>query len=116
VALRPVVAGPGYEGKTNGPVTYIDASLVLDGDRLHVFAANRSLTDTATTVVHVADRKVTALESAEVLTGPAPAAANSYEQPDLVCARPFSAVKIAGGQATCELPPLSVAALTLRLG
>ena len=65
--------------------------------------------------VSLADRSIAGLVSAELLTGPNAQAANSYEQPDLVCARPFADVRIADGKASFELPPLSVAALTLRL-
>ena len=79
VALRPVVSGPVYEGKTNGPVPYIDASAILDGDRLQVFATNRSLDEPAKLLVRVADRKIVAQEVAEVLTGPSASAENSFE-------------------------------------
>ena len=115
VSLRPVVQGPGYTGRTNGPVPYIDASAILDGDRLHLFATNRSLTEAASIRVVLADHAVTALESAEILTGPDPKAANSYENPDGITPRSFDAVQVVEGQAQLELPPLSVLAATWRL-
>ncbi len=115
VALHLAVAGPTYEGKTNGTVHTVDASAILGDDRLHVFLTNRSLDEVAPVRVALADRTITALESAEILTGPGPKAANSFEQPDVVVARPFTGINVAGGQATLELPPLSFAALTLKV-
>jgi alpha-N-arabinofuranosidase len=116
VSLTTVVDGPTYEGKTNGQVHYMDVSAILDGRRLHVFAANRSLQEVANVRIQLADRSIVALEGGELLTGPGAKAANSFEQPDLVRSRPFAHAKIARGEAACELPPLSVAAMTFALG
>jgi hypothetical protein len=49
------------------------------------------------------------------MTGPEPKALNTFEQPDLIQARPFQATSIADGLATVTLPPLSVAAMTFQL-
>lgn len=65
--------------------------------------------------LHLADRPRRSPGSAELLSGPDAKAANTFEQPDLVVAHPFSQVQIHGGQATCQLPPLSLAALTFKL-
>jgi alpha-L-arabinofuranosidase len=55
------------------------------------------------------------MESAELLTGPGPKAANSFEQPDVIRTQPFTDVRVRDGRATAQLPPLSVVALTFRL-
>jgi alpha-N-arabinofuranosidase len=115
MALHPVVQGPAYEGKTNGQVNVIDTSAILDANRLHVFATNRTMEETATVHIELADQTIVALDSAEILSGPEPKALNSFEQPDLIQARPFRAVSIANGLATATLPPLSVAAMTFQL-
>jgi alpha-N-arabinofuranosidase len=115
VSLQPVVSGSTYEGKTNGEVPYIDASAILADGRLHVFATNRSLDESAPVQVDLVDRAIAALESAELLTGPGAKAANSFERPNVVVSHPFVAVKIADGRAILELPPLSLAAMTFRL-
>jgi alpha-N-arabinofuranosidase len=115
MALHPVVQGPAYEGKTNGQVNVIDTSAILDANRLHVFATNRNMEETATVHIELADQTIVALDSAEILSGPEPKALNSFEQPDLIRARPFRAVSIADGLATATLPPLSVAAMTFQL-
>ena len=115
VSLRPAVTGPAYEGATNGRVTFIDASAILAGGELHVFAVNRSLDEPALVRVALADRDIAALVSGELLTGPGPKAANSFEQPDLVKPQPVKDVRIAAGRAEIELPPLSLAAMTFRL-
>ena len=120
ISLQAMVQGPAYEGKTNGMVSYVDASAIWNGDRLHVFATNRSLDESAPLRVQCADRPIVALESAELVTGPGARAANSFEQPNVVVARPFAAVQIADRGADCgaetQLPPLSIAAMTFRLG
>ncbi|MCB0169613.1 MAG: alpha-N-arabinofuranosidase [Anaerolineae bacterium] len=115
ISLQPVVQGPTYEGQTNGQVTYIDTSAILNGDQLHVFTTNRNLEDAMTVRINLADRPIVALADAELLTGPDPKAANSYEQPHLIKAQPFQAAEINDGAAIVTLPPLSVAALTFRL-
>ena len=114
-ALRLAVDGPCYDGATNGTVAYVDASAILDGERLHLFLTNRSLTDPAPVSLDIADRSVAAFATAEIVTGPEPQATNSFAEPELIKAQPFRAVAIEEGRARCELPPLSFAALTLRL-
>jgi alpha-L-arabinofuranosidase len=116
ISLQCSVDGPAYESATNGRVHYLDASAILDQDRLHIFLTNRSLDETAQAGILLADRSIVACESAELLTGPGPKATNTFENNDLVVARPFEAVRIVTGQAECSLPPLSFVALTLNLG
>jgi alpha-N-arabinofuranosidase len=115
IALTPVVAGPGYEGKTNGRVSFVDASAIWNGSHLHVFLVNRSEVEAAPVRVELADRAIEAVESAECVTGPDAKAANSFEQPSVITARPFTDARAARGAARLELPPLSVVAATLRL-
>jgi len=115
ISLQLVVQGPTYEGKTNGQVTVVDASAILDAQALHVFAVNRSVDESAVVRVDLADREIAALESADLLTGPDAKEANSFEQPDVVKTQPLDDVNVADGKATVELPPLSVAAMTFRL-
>jgi alpha-N-arabinofuranosidase len=119
VSLRPVVDGPTYESKSYGKVDTMDASAILStgsgSDRLHLFATNRSLDETAIVRLVLADRDVAALEGGELLTGPDAKAANTFEEPDVVEPRPFERARIADGQAEVELPPLSVTAMTFLL-
>ena len=113
IALTPVVEGPEYEGKTNGRVTFADASAILDGQRLQVFVTNRSLDQNMELVVNLAGRKIVSLESAELLTGPGPKASNSYENPNVIAPHAYSGVAVKDGRALCELPPLSLLTATL---
>jgi alpha-N-arabinofuranosidase len=116
VSLEPVIEGPTYEGKTNGRVHTVDSSAILNGEKLSVFATNRDAEERAIVHIKLADGSIAGLDSAEVLTGPNAKAANTFEQPDVVQSRPFTDVRIGDGQASAELPPLSAAAITLRLG
>jgi alpha-L-arabinofuranosidase len=94
----------------------MDASAILAADKIHLFAVNRSLNEPARAWVELADRDIVSLHSAELLTGSDPKAANSFEQPHLIQSRTFEEARIAAGRAEVELPPLSVAAITFRLG
>jgi len=115
VSLRPAVSGPTYESPSYGPTHVIDASAIYDGGRLHVMATNRSLEEAAPVRVALAGRRVTGLDTGEILTGPNAKAANSFERPEAVRSRPFADVEIADGRATLALPPLSAAAMTFRI-
>jgi alpha-L-arabinofuranosidase len=115
VALRVVVNGPAYESLTHGPTPFVDASAILNGDRLHLFLTNRSLETPMSVHIRLADGIITALESGEALTGPDPKAFNTFEQPTLVVAHSVDGAHIANGTATIDLPPLSFTALTLGL-
>jgi alpha-N-arabinofuranosidase len=115
VSLQVAQDGPGYESETYGWTAVIDASVILDADQLHCFLVNRSLDEAHQVRVAVADTAVSHLINGELLTGPGPKAANSWEERDVVGKRPFSDVQVSNGAATVELPPLSMAALTLKL-
>ncbi len=116
ISLRPVVNGPGYESASFGYVHDLDASAIYDHGLLHVFAVNRSLTETAQVRIVLADRPISDLCSGELLTGPHAQAANSFEQPDAVIAHPLDGVEIVEGQAVVCLPPLAMAAMTFGIG
>ncbi len=115
VALQVVPDGPGYESADYGWTSLIDASVILDDDKLHCFLVNRSMTDAQMVQILVADTAVSNLINGELLTGPDAQAANSWEAKNVVGKRPFSDIQIQNGRAAVELPPLSMAALTLKL-
>jgi alpha-N-arabinofuranosidase len=110
------VEGPSYAGRTNGRVPYVDASAILGDGVLHAFLVNRSGRAAAPVSIELAGLRVAAPASGEILTGPGPRAANSFERPDVVVAKPFDEVSVRAGRARLNLPPLSVAALTLKVG
>ena len=115
ISLRLAMQGPSYEGKTNGKAGFIDASAILDGGRLHVFATNRSLDQSAPLHLEAANSTIAALETGEILTGPDPKAANSFDKPDVITSRSFGEARITHGKAHLQLPPLSITAMTFRL-
>jgi alpha-N-arabinofuranosidase len=115
VSLRVAVDGPKYVSDKYGDANEIDCSAVLDGNRLSVFATNRSLDETAQVKVAVADREVARLIDGELLRGSDPKAENTFERQNLVRSIPFSDARCDGGSAALDLPPLSFAAVTLEL-
>lgn len=114
VALKPIVKGPRYEAKTNGPTDFVETSAVLGDGLLHVFLTNRSMTDAAPITIEF-DRSIAALRDGELLTGPDAKAANSYENPDVVAPKAIDGINIKGNRAQLTLPPLSLAAMTLKI-
>jgi alpha-N-arabinofuranosidase len=114
-ALRIVLEGRSYESASYGKVFYADASAILDEQRLNVFITNRSHEEKMEACIRVADRNIAALENAELLTGPDPKAANSFENQEVVFSKEFNEMSFSHGQATVEIPPLSFLAVTLRL-
>ncbi len=119
VSLRPIVKGPTYESKNYGTAHLIDASAILDGDRLHVFVTNRSTGVPTKVKMNLVDGEILDLERAEILTGPDAKAANTFEQPEVVKSHPLAEadveMKISDGGIELELPPLSLVAMTLSL-
>ena len=105
----------GYVSEKYGPVTTLDASAILLGDRLSTFLVNRSLTEALEVQVNLADRRVRSLESAEVVAGSDPKAENTYENPNAVMARSFDDGCIKDGVAFLKLPPLATVAATFIL-
>ena len=116
IALQVGVDGPTYEGKTNGTVSYVDASAIVNQNTLHVFLTNRSTNGTAEVCISPADIGIASLESAELLTGPDPKAANSFENKDVIKPIVLEEMAIKDGNVTLQLPALSFAAMTFKLG
>jgi alpha-N-arabinofuranosidase len=114
VALRPIVSGPGYDSPSYGRVYTLDASAILGNGRLHLFLVNRSLSEPATVLLDNPGLRLTGVLSAELVSGPTPEAKNTFEQPQVVGLRPFSAIELRDGQASLQLPPLSAAGISFH--
>ncbi len=115
VALQPAVIGPGYDSPSYGRVNTIDTSAILGEGVLQAFLVNRSQDETAEVEIDFPGGKLLGVQSAEVVSGPTAGAKNTFEQPEVVCNRPFQSIAIREGSATAKLPPLSVVAVTFRL-
>lgn len=113
VSLRGTVVGPHYASKGYGNVSYLDHAAVLDGDRLHVFAVNRSLDEDMRVVVDCADRSIAKVADADILHDEL-RAENSFEAPDHVAPAPFDGW-VVQGSAEAILPPHSFTATTFAL-
>lgn len=115
MSLKISVDGPSYESPSYGQTNYIDASAILEDGKLHIFVINRFLTEKADILIVPSDIEILSLESAEIITGTDPKAANSFENKDVVISKKFNEIKISSGKATCEIPPLSFAAMTFKV-
>ena len=113
VSLRGAVVGPRYSSEHYGEVAYLDQAAMLDGDRLHVFAVNRSLDEDMRLVVDCSDRPIAKVVNAEILHAELDAE-NSFDEPDHVSSVPFDAWTVRGS-AAATLPPHSFTASTFAL-
>jgi alpha-N-arabinofuranosidase len=113
-SLRTLVDGPAYSSPSHGMATHVDASAILDDDRLHVFLTNRDDQE-AEVRLCAADRDIAGIADAEILTGPDPKAGNDWDAPEAVRAEPFGEFTLGGGSVTLRLPAMSFAASTFRL-
>jgi alpha-N-arabinofuranosidase len=111
-ALRVSARGPRYPTRRFGDVPVLDTSAVLGPDGLHVFAVNRSLERPAPLELELAGIALTGEVGAEVLTGPHPRARNTFEDPEVVVARPFEGASASGTSVEMVLPACSLVAAT----
>ncbi|WP_300645401.1 alpha-L-arabinofuranosidase C-terminal domain-containing protein [Nocardioides sp.] len=114
-ALRTAVEGDRYDAVSYGSTSHVDASAILDGERLHVFVTNRD-EGAAEVRIRVADTTIAACVDAELLAGPDPKTENDWDAPERVHAAGFEDVRIRDGEAVLSLPAWSFAAVSLRLG
>jgi alpha-N-arabinofuranosidase len=114
IALQPVVKGPGYESASYGYVNNIDTSAIMGDGLLHVFLVNRSIRETAEIEIDHGRGNLVSIISAEIVSGSSLDLCNTYENPYAISSQPLQTVKISEGKANAQLPPFSVAAITLR--
>jgi alpha-N-arabinofuranosidase len=93
----------------------VDSSAILGDGVLHVFLTNRNSSEAATVEICPAGMRLTAVQSAELVTGPSAQATNTFDQPDIVCSQPFTQIAVVDGKASTQLPPLSAAAISFRI-
>jgi alpha-N-arabinofuranosidase len=114
-SLRVALEGPSYRSELYGDVHFVDATAILDGHELKVFATNRSPDQEAPLAVRVGHGELVDVKDGEILAGPDAKASNRFGEPPCVAAQPFEGVAIHRGQGQVILPPLSFLAITLRL-
>ena len=115
LSLQLDIDGPSYESADFGATTQVDASLILDDDKLHVCLVNRDLANPTDVTLAMADGSLTTLVDGEMVHGTDPKAANSWDAPEMLRPVPFTAISFNGGTATATLPPLAMASFTLKL-
>ena len=117
VALDALVTAPTYETKQFGAQSLLDVSASYDEEHntAAVFIVNRSQTDSLPVDLVWQDRAPKAIKSVQQVAGNDPKAANSYENPNVVIAKPGDIPQLDGSTATLVLPPLSFTAVEVAL-
>ena len=83
---------------------------------LHTFLINRSLTESATIEIAPSGIHLLSVRSAELVTGPSADARNTFDHPYTIYNQKLRQMsKLTDQTATLQLPPLSVAALTINI-
>jgi alpha-N-arabinofuranosidase len=115
-ALDVLVKAPVVETKQFDAVPALDVSASYDDGNQQgaVFLVNRSQMEPVVTDLVWQDEKEVQVDKAWQLAGSDPKGSNSWDEPDRLVANPISAPSAKDGQATLQLPPLSVTAITFR--
>ncbi len=115
-SLDLLVRGPRHETTHYGDVSLLDVSASHDPatGETAIFMVNRSQTETVPTTLNWQSEAPTRVSAAWQLTGPDLKAANSWQQPDLLAARPFAAPQVDDKRLTLALPPRSLTVLQLQ--
>lgn len=117
VSLRIGYEGPTYGSLYGDGVPMADLSATLDGERLALFATNRSDALELELAVVLGGRRFERVEEAFLLEPPSPDASNAWDDPDRVRARPERACAEARGDLLrVRLPRLGFAAIRARIG
>jgi alpha-L-arabinofuranosidase len=106
---------PSYETAVYGEVPLVDAVATHDSEagRAAVFLVNRSQTDSVTVTVDIAGLGDVSLVESHTLADEDVYAKNTLAEPERVAPQPNDSVRIAGGELTVTLPPVSWSAIAL---
>ncbi len=114
-ALQIRISGPGYFSETYGQVEHVDASAIVNGNRLNVFLINRNMEGENSVKIQF-DGLISGVESAEILTASHADSRNTLTNPGEIRNRPFKSVSVNNGGAELLLPPLSFTTVTFEIG
>jgi alpha-L-arabinofuranosidase len=115
VALELKLDAPTYETATYGTVPLVDAVATHDAEqgRAAVFLVNRSTDESLAVTVDIAGLGDVSLLEAHTLADDDVYAKNSLAEPERVAPSVNDSVRLAGGELTVTLPPVSWTALSL---
>ncbi|NLF50851.1 MAG: alpha-N-arabinofuranosidase [Leptolinea sp.] len=113
-ALQAKVSGPGYASKIYGQVDYVDASAIINGNKLNVFLINRNMSDENPVSIYF-NGLICEVESAEVLTGSQADSQNTFSNPNAIRNKSLTSVTVKEGMAELVLPPLSYTVATFEI-
>ena len=97
------------------PLLDVSASYDEEHNTAAVFIVNRSQTDSLPVDLYWQDRAPKAIKSVHQVAGTDPKAANSFDNPNVIVAKPGDVPQLDGSTATLILPPLSFTAVEVAL-
>lgn len=115
-SLVPLLDCPTYTAGARGETPVLDVSAAHEDDgTLAVFAVNRSQTEPVTLRTALTDAVVQSVGEAEVLTGPDPKAANTWEQPNVIVPTAGTASVTEDGAVEVTVPALGFVGMRCKL-
>lgn len=115
-SLVPLLDCPTYTAGARGETPVLDVSATHEDDgTLAVFAVNRSQTEPVTLRTALTDAVVQSVGEAEVLTGPDPKAANTWEQPNVIVPTAGTASVTEDGAVEVTVPALGFVGMRCKL-
>jgi len=114
-ALRVKLDAPTYETEAYGEVSLVDAVATHDAEagRSAVFLVNRSTTEPVTLTIDVAALGEVAVVESHTISDDDVYAKNTLDDRERVSPKPNDTARIAGGELTITLPPVSWTAIAL---
>ena len=115
VSLRLDINGPGYHSESYGYVNYIDASAILNENKLNLFLICRNISEVSKVEVETGAKVIKSILKCEIVNADKPGEKNSFANPDIIQSKAHKSVEIDDGKIVITLPPLSFIHLQLEI-
>jgi len=115
VSLRLEINGPGYHSESHGYVSYIDASAILNENKLNLFLICRNISEVSKVEVETGAKVIKNVIKCEIVNADKPGEKNSFANPDIIQSKVHKSVEIDDGKIVITVPPLSFIHLQLEI-
>ena len=89
VSLRLEINGPGYHSESYGYVNYIDASAILNENKLNLFLICRNISEVSKVEVETGAKVIKSILKCEIVNADKPGEKNSFANPDIIQSKAY---------------------------
>ena len=107
VSLRLDINGPGYHSESYGYVNYIDASAILNENKLNLFLICRNISEVSNVEIEIGAKVIKSILKCEIVNADKPGERNSFVNPDIIRSKAYKSLEIDDGKIVITVPPLS---------